>query len=218
MTGDIKKGKYVYYRCTGFKGKCPNRYVKEEELTRQFSETLEAIRLEPEIHSLLIRALKESQADESRFHHEETAKLEAERQTLESRLEALYLDKLDRVITPEFFQAKSQEWNRTLDTIKAKLEKHRQAHGNYIEEGARLLDLSQQAAEIYRRLEMAEKKRILHLVLANSIWLNAQLIPKYRQPFETLALMKSSPKPGENFSGRISGDCKEWYTRQESNL
>jgi site-specific DNA recombinase len=218
MTGDIKKGKYVYYRCTGYKGKCPNRYVKEEELTRQFWASLEAIRLDPEIHSLLIRALKESQADESSFHHEETAKLEAERQTLESRLEALYLDKLDRVITPEFFQAKSQEWNRTLDTVKSKLDKHRQAHGNYMEDGARLLDLSQQAAEIYRRLEMAEKKRILHLVLANSIWLNAQLIPKYRQPFETLALMKAQTGPGEDFSGEKAADCKEWYTRQESNL
>ena len=218
MTGDIKKGKYVYYRCTGYKGKCPKRYVKEEELTRQFSESLEAIRLEPEIHSLLIRALKESQADESRFHHEETAKLEAERKTLESRLEALYLDKLDRVITLEFFQARSQEWNQHLAGAKSQLEKHRQAHGNYMEEGARLLDLSQQAAEIYQRLEMAEKKRILNLVLANSIWLNAQLIPKYRQPFEALALMKAQTASGKSFSEGKSRDCKEWYTRQESNL
>ena len=179
---------------------------------------MEAVQLDPEIHSLLIRALRESQADESRFHQEEISKLEKERQTLETRLESIYLDKLDRIITTEFFQEKSREWKNTLEGIKAKLEKHRQAHGNYMEEGARLLDLSQQAAEIYRKLEMAEKKRILNLVLANSIWLNAQLIPKYRQPFELLAVMKTqSPEKSALRDGK-PGDYEKWYTRQESNL
>ncbi len=218
MTGDMKKGKYIYYRCTGYKGKCPKRYVREEELARQFEDILRAIQLDPEVHALLIRALKESRADESRFHKEQVAQLEKERQTLEGRLEALYLDKLDRIITADFYRQKSQEWNHALEGVKARLEKHRQAHSSYLDEGARLLDLSQQAASIYRQLEMAEKKRILNLVLANSIWLNAQLIPKYRQPFETLALMKSQSVTGKSFSEGKSGDCEEWYTRQESNL
>jgi site-specific DNA recombinase len=218
MSGDMKKGKYVYYRCTGYKGNCPKRYVKEEELTRQFGQALEAVQLDPEIHSLLIRALRESHADETRFNQEEISKLEKERQTLETRLESIYLDKLDRIITTDFFQEKSREWKNTLEGIKAKLEKHRHVHGNYMEEGARLLDLSQQAAEIYRKLEMAEKKRILNLVLANSIWLNAQLIPKYRQPFELLAVMKAqSPEKSALRDGK-AGDCEKWYTRQESNL
>ena len=32
MTAEKKKGKYVYYRCTRFKGACGNTYVREERL------------------------------------------------------------------------------------------------------------------------------------------------------------------------------------------
>ena len=40
LTGDIKKGRYIYYRCTGYKGRCPEPYVPEAVLSRKFSELL----------------------------------------------------------------------------------------------------------------------------------------------------------------------------------
>ena len=33
LVGEIKKGRYVYYHCTGYRGKCPERYAREENLT-----------------------------------------------------------------------------------------------------------------------------------------------------------------------------------------
>ena len=30
MVGEIKKNRYVYYHCTGYKQKCPERYTREE--------------------------------------------------------------------------------------------------------------------------------------------------------------------------------------------
>lgn len=32
VTAEIKKGKYVYYRCTQFRGKCELPYIREEQL------------------------------------------------------------------------------------------------------------------------------------------------------------------------------------------
>jgi predicted metal-binding protein len=32
MVGEIKKRRYIYYHCTGFKGKCPGPYTREEVL------------------------------------------------------------------------------------------------------------------------------------------------------------------------------------------
>jgi len=49
LTGEIKKGRYVYYHCTGHKGKCPERYVREEELDRGFTEALRAIKIDKEV-------------------------------------------------------------------------------------------------------------------------------------------------------------------------
>jgi hypothetical protein len=60
MVGEIKKGRYIYYHCTGFKGKCPEPCTREtclgvsgrEAAWRQFSPMLTdwwlvAIRLYP---------------------------------------------------------------------------------------------------------------------------------------------------------------------------
>ena len=41
LTAEIKKDRYIYYRCTGYKGKCPEKYVREEEVARQFAKLCE---------------------------------------------------------------------------------------------------------------------------------------------------------------------------------
>ena len=40
LVGEIKKGAYVYYHCTGYKGKCPEPYTREEVLEKKFTALL----------------------------------------------------------------------------------------------------------------------------------------------------------------------------------
>ena len=40
IVGEIKKQRYIYYHCTGYKGRCDEPYVREEVLERQFSDLL----------------------------------------------------------------------------------------------------------------------------------------------------------------------------------
>lgn len=35
MVGEIKKTRYVYYRCTGYRGKCGEPYTREEKLEQR---------------------------------------------------------------------------------------------------------------------------------------------------------------------------------------
>ena len=35
LVGELKKGQYVYYHCTGNRGKCPEPYTRQEVLTRR---------------------------------------------------------------------------------------------------------------------------------------------------------------------------------------
>ena len=35
VVGEIQKRRYVYYHCSGYKGKCPEPYVREEVLDRR---------------------------------------------------------------------------------------------------------------------------------------------------------------------------------------
>lgn len=33
MTAEVQKGKYIYYRCSGYRGKCSTPYFREEEIS-----------------------------------------------------------------------------------------------------------------------------------------------------------------------------------------
>lgn len=49
VTGEIKKGKYIYYRCTGYRGKCDLPRFKEDELALRLGEPLKHLRVPPKI-------------------------------------------------------------------------------------------------------------------------------------------------------------------------
>jgi site-specific DNA recombinase len=66
--GREKEGRYVYYRCTGFKGACGNTYIREERLSDLLGETIQKIQITSEIAERIATALRESdgQADQQR--------------------------------------------------------------------------------------------------------------------------------------------------------
>ena len=60
FTAETKKGRYVYYHCTGHRGPCGNTYVREEELVRQFGEILKQVRIPTDLAGKLATVLRES--------------------------------------------------------------------------------------------------------------------------------------------------------------
>ena len=45
ITPEIKKGKYIYYRCTQYKRSCDNVYVREERLAELFSDVIKQVQI-----------------------------------------------------------------------------------------------------------------------------------------------------------------------------
>ena len=186
LTAEIKKGQYVYYHCTGQKGKCPEKYVREEVLAEQFGEALKAIRLECDVLEWVVQALKSGHEDEKRYHNEMMATLHREYTKLQNRIDQMYVDKLDGNITQEFYDQKSNEWRKEQVATRRKIEKHENANCCYIEEGIRILELANRAWELYENQEMAEKRRLLDYVFSNSTWADGKLTPNYKKPFDLI--------------------------------
>jgi hypothetical protein len=65
LVGELKKKKYVYYHCTGYKGKCGERYVREEELSARCSQLLKQLRFSDQVFQHVSAGLRESHVDES---------------------------------------------------------------------------------------------------------------------------------------------------------
>jgi hypothetical protein len=73
-----KKGKYVYYHCTGNKGKCQEPYAREEVLEKCFADLLKGLVFDDEVMDWVTEALHQSHADEKRFRDQAIAQLQAE--------------------------------------------------------------------------------------------------------------------------------------------
>ncbi|MHB8509000.1 MAG: recombinase family protein [Candidatus Dormibacteria bacterium] len=204
VVGDIKKGRYIYYRCSGYKGRCPEPYVREEVLAERFAGLLEGIALEPEVIDWITKALKESHQDEKRFHDEAISRLQAEYTTLQNRLDAMYVDKLDGRIENAFFERMSASWRGEMERIADATEEHRTANRSYLDEGIRLLELGGRAAEMFRVQGSEKRRELLRFVVARSTWAEGRLEAAFRPPFDLL--LAEVQKVRTSGGGSIPGD------------
>ena len=108
IVGEIKKQRYVYYHCTGFKGRCDEPYVREEVIERQFTDLLGRLKFDDEVLEWVREALDASHADERREHEEAIKRLRAEYDRLQNRIHAMYVDKLDGKVDGVFFERMSR--------------------------------------------------------------------------------------------------------------
>ena len=187
LVGEIKKGRYVYYHCTGAKGACPKPYVREEILEQKFTELLQGLAFDQEVLDWVTEALRASHKDQQAFHEEAIERLQAEYNRLQKRLETMYVDKLDGRVDADFYETKSAEWRCEQARIRDAIEKHEHANQSYMEEGVAILELAQRAAELFEKQEPREKRRLLNFVLSNSTWDGETLEPEFRQPFDMIA-------------------------------
>ena len=58
LVGEIKKQRYVYYHCTGFRGKCKEPYVRQEVVERQFATVLGRLAFDDEVLAWVREALR----------------------------------------------------------------------------------------------------------------------------------------------------------------
>jgi site-specific DNA recombinase len=218
MVGEIKKKRYVYYHCTGFKGKCPESYVREEVIAQKYSDLLERLQFGNEVTVYLRRALEESHIDEKREHDAAITRLQAEYERLQTRIHAMYIDKLDGRIDNAFFERVSEQWRAEQDRCTREITWHQAADQSYLKEGALLLDLANDAYTLFAEQEPREKRRLLNFVLSNSVWKHGTLTASFRQPFDLIA--ETAMIAAQNSASQTTNLTEHpvWLGRQDSNL
>lgn len=210
IVGEIKKGKYVYYHCTEHKGTCDDPYTRERDLDEQFAAVLESLRFDDEILRLVRAALIESHADMHRHHEEAIERLQAEYRRLQHRIDQVYVDKIDGVVTVAFFEEKAGEWRKLQEQCLRSIETHQNANGSYMDDGIRLLELANSAGRLFRKQSGAEKRRLLEFVVSNSTLAKGRLAVELRQPFDMMAETATATRGGSGSSGSENSENASW--------
>jgi site-specific DNA recombinase len=161
IVGESKKGRYIYYHCTGYKGRCGEPYVREEVLERQFSDLLGRLSFDDEALGWVREALHASHADEAREHEGAIQRLQTEHRRLQNRLDVMYVDKLDGRVDAAFYERMSRSWREEQARCLREIGQHQAANRSYLDEGVRLLELARNARNLFESREAREKRRLL---------------------------------------------------------
>jgi site-specific DNA recombinase len=217
LVGELKKGRYIYYHCTGYKRKCDEPYVREEIISEKFSEILGGLAIGDEVLSWVRVALRESHADEQKEHEAAIKRLQAEYDRLRSRTHAIYVDKLDGRIDNSLYTQMSETWQVEQDKLLQEIARHQAVDRSYLDEGARLIDLAHGAQRLFSTQEPHEQRRLLNFVLSNSTWKNGDLTVTYRQPFDLIAEATAVAKCAERGGALNTPGHPVWLGNLDSN-
>ena len=202
LTGDRKKGRYVYYSCRGARS-C-KRFWPESAFDDRMLELLGSFRADADASDAVAAhitgwyddvAAKESQrATIIRKRIEEVDRLQA----------ASYEEKLLGRITEEMWRAVSSRWGTEAEGLRAELATIQPAIGR-----AELLrlalapfELLQTAQAQYLTRDAAEKGRLVKTCCSNFLVTDGSISIQLRSPFDVLAKF---------------GECTDWLGRVDSN-
>jgi hypothetical protein len=87
----------------------------------------------------------------------------------------------------------------------------------YIEEGIKLLELAQQAHQLFETQPPKEKRKLLDFVLSNCQWKGVKLETEYRQPFDLIAVAALSDRQDCAGLGDKRSNFDEWRRGGDSN-
>jgi site-specific DNA recombinase len=122
VTGDVKqKGRYVYYRCTHHKQKCPDKYIREEALQEQFAAMVAQFTVTDEQQQWMLNGLKSINATKDQEMAERTTRINEEITRIRNRMSQMYEDKLDGVIDAEMVTRRSKEGLRRMGELEGQL-------------------------------------------------------------------------------------------------
>ena len=199
VTGELKKNKYVYYRCTGYRGKCALPRFREEEIAERMGHVLRDVSIPEEVARAIQSSLERVHAQLRQQAAQERAHLERQLTALYVRMDATYMDKLDGKIPEDFWQRKQGDWRNEELRIKSLIAGQGEDRSSAkLLDVQRILELAKDAYFLYLTRKPAEQAELLRKVLLNCSIDAVSLYPTYRKPFD----MIFNRAKNEEWSGR----------------
>jgi DNA invertase Pin-like site-specific DNA recombinase len=213
LVGELKKGRYLYYHCTGNRGKCPEPYTRQEVLTGEFASILGELVIPQPILDWLGDSVLESDRTEQATRERTIQRLQAAYDRLKVRIETMYLDKLEGRITGEFFDQRSAEWRREQDGLLGKIQEIRKAAPAPIEQVIDAMRLTSQACQMFQQQPATEQRRLLQVLIQRAAWKDGELHTNLFEPFEILRHSNQESNRKEKELSGTGRDFGIWLLR-----
>ncbi len=199
LTGELKKGKYVYYSCSNYKKVHENRiYVKEEDLVLPVRKVLKKIKITDQQKNDLIEDFKKQDKSKNKFVEATTNALTAEFNLYEARKSETWNKYVDKEINKEMYDKIVLEYKNKQSELTNKMSKFQVADDEFYTTLNMILSLCQRAEEIFESSEPHEKHAFANFLLQNCTFDGKKLSFELKNPFDGVleANSRSNMLPG----------------------
>jgi site-specific DNA recombinase len=203
LTGDVQKQRYIYYRCTGHRGKCELPRFREEDLANRLGERLKGLQVPEEVVSQIVTILrKDKERAESRVDAERS-RLETRLAGIHNRMDGAYTDKLDGKIPEDFWERKMNAWRTEEQQIRVAIQGlNNGGVGDKALDAQKIFELANKAYSLYVSQNPVEKAKLLKMLFSNCSVDAVSVTPTYRKPFDMIFKRARL----EEWSGRLDSN------------
>jgi site-specific DNA recombinase len=217
LVGELKKARYVYYHCTGYRGKCGEPYTREEALEQQFAIGLKDLVIAPAILQNLRTEVVESDRTEKAARAQLLRRDQAELERLRTRLGVLYEDRLDGRIDASTYDMKAAQLH-----LQEKLMRQRTQLGETTpiastSDAVNFLAGISEAAKRFAEQDSGRKRGLLRLMLEKAEWKGGELRMSFKTPFRELGLSNSVTICNQNSLQANCSESDNWRRERDSN-
>lgn len=185
ITPEKHKG-HIYYHCTQYNGKHDAAWIREEDLTDQFVQFLKRLHIPENIRLELISTLSEIHHNKIAFHNKHHSELTKEHTTLTTMIDNLYFDKLKMKISENDYDRYYQSFRSQIDDINHRLAQLQDAEDNYYVTAKYILEVTNQAHDLFVSSEVDEKRQLLKFLLQNLKLDGKKVLYDVQKPFDLI--------------------------------
>jgi hypothetical protein len=185
ITPEKHKG-YVYYHCTEYNGKHGAKWLREEEITKQFNQIFQALKIPVDIVEQIIDTLTNVHKQKIEFHNTQFDKLMLEQKDLTKMMDNLYFDKLKGRISDEQYDKFYETFCIKKNDISMRLERLKEAEDNYYITSKYVLDIANRVYDLFLISEVEKKRLLIKLVLQNVRLDGKNIVYDAQKPFDMI--------------------------------
>lgn len=186
MTAEIKKGRYTYYHCTGRKEDCHRPFIREEAITDEFRKLLVTMTFPPALEDWIKHALRDDHDERMAYQKRQEERLEAEAHEARKRLERLYSDFCEQLISRDIYSTLKDQAEEQLRQARRGIAAVERAQRAAYNAGVELVDLVQTALARFDQGHPNDRNELLKRLCSNCVWRDGELFVELRKPYDLI--------------------------------
>lgn len=195
--GANKSGEYEYYRCHRPCPECPKdckRIIKREVIDKAVIEALETLNITKEQLKNLKEDVKNILHYQADYDEKRKIQIEGDIKKLKNRINQLYDDKLDGIISESTYLDKKLTWENKLENLTLEYTALTKTNIELIRRFEKMFELSENLTQRYLEKSVDKKREILKILCSNFFYEGSELRIELESAFTALIKLALNDK------------------------